>query len=91
MKFVSDVVENFLGDRFKSSELRNVEEESEERISDFKKEFQEEGLSKNDAQVEAVKEEMSVLEKEISDLEAKPFLTSPERKRKKALTDRLDE
>ena len=91
MKFVSDVVSDFLGDRFKSSELRNVEEESEERISDFKKEFQEEGLSKNDAQVEAVKEEMSVLEKEISDLEAKPFLTSPERKRKKALTNRLDE
>ena len=90
MKFVSDVVSDFLGDRFKTSELRNVEEESEERISGFKKEFQEEGLSKNDAQVEAVNKEMSVLEKEISDLEAKPFRTTPEDKRKAALTNRLD-
>ena len=36
MKFVSDVVSDFLGDRFKTAELRNVEEESQERISGFK-------------------------------------------------------
>ena len=91
MKFVSDVVSDFLGDRFKTAELRNVEEESQERISGFKKDFEEKGLSANDAQVEAVKEEISVLEKEMSSLESKPVLTTQEGKRKKALTNRIDE
>jgi len=91
ISFVSDVVSDFLGDRFKSNELRNVEEESEERIKSSKKNLIDEGITPNEAQFEAVNNEIEFLNKEISDIDSKQFTTSKDDKRRKALVNRRNE
>ena len=91
LSFVSDIVSDFLGDTFKSNELRNVEEESEERIKSSKKDFIDEGILPNEAQFEAVNNEIEFLNKEISDIDSKQFTTSKDDKRRKALENRRNE
>ena len=93
MNFVSNVVGDFLGDRVKSPELRNVEIESEENIQKDKIELMkgDDGLSANEAQFQAVQNETANLRTQISELESKDVRTTKERNRLKALKARLKE
>ena len=93
MNFVSNVVGDFLGDRVKSPELRNVEIESEENIRKDKNKLMEgdDGLSANEAQFQAVQNETANLRTQISELESKDVRTTKERNRLKALKARLKE
>ena len=93
MNFVSNVVGDFLGDRVKSPELRNVEIESEENIEKDKIELMkgDDGLSANEAQFQAVQNETANLRTQISELESKDVRTTKERNRLKALKARLKE
>ena len=90
--FVSNVVRDFLSDRAKSPELRNLEFKSEDRIDARQKELEkgdeEKGIERllpNDARVQAVKEEIDRLSKEQSKLEV-----VPPQKRTEAQDDRLN-
>ena len=90
--FVSNVVRDFLSDRAKSPELRNLEFKSEDRIDARQKELEKgdeekgiEPLLPNDARVQAVKEEIDRLSKEQSKLEV-----VPPQKRTEAQDDRLN-
>ena len=90
--FVSNVVRDFLSDRAKSPELRNLEFKSEDRIDARQKELEKgdeekgiEQLLPNDARVQAVKEEIDRLSKEQSKLEV-----VPPQKRTEAQDDRLN-
>ena len=74
--FVSNVVRDFLSDRAKSPELRNLEFKSEDRIDARQEELEKgdeekgiEPLLPNDARVQAVEEEIDRLSKERSTLE----------------------
>ena len=67
--FVSNVVRDFLSDRTKSPELRNLEFQSEDRIDARQKQLEEDGELPNDARVQAVEEEIALLQKEASPLE----------------------
>ena len=74
--FVSNAVRDFLSDRTKSPELRNLEFKSEDRIDKRQKELEKgdeekgiEPLLPNDARVQAVEEEIDRLSKERSTLE----------------------
>ena len=93
MNFVSNVVGDFLGDRVKSPELRNVEIESEENIEKDKIKLMkgDDGLSANEAQFQAVQNETANLRTQISELESKDVRTTKERNRLKALKARLKE
>ena len=93
MNFVSNVVGDFLGDRVKSPELRNVEIESEENIRKDKIELMkgDDGLSANEAQFQAVENEITNLRNQISGLESKEGKNTKERKKLKALKARLKE
>ena len=90
--FVSNVVRDFLSDRAKSPELRNLEFKSEDRIDARQKELEEgdeekniDPLLPNDARVQAVKEEIDRLSKEQSKLDV-----IPPRKRTEEQDDRLN-
>ena len=90
--FVSNVVRNFLSDRTKSPELRNLEFKSEDRIDARQKELEKgdeekgiEPLLPNDARVQAVEEEINRLSKEQLKIDA-----IPPRKRTEAQNDRLN-
>ena len=93
MNFVSNVVGDFLGDRVKSPELRNVEIESEENIEKDKIELMkgDDGLSANEAQFQAVQNETANLRTQISELESKDVRTTKESNKLKALRARLKE
>ena len=93
MNFVSNVVGDFLGDRVKSPELRNVEIESQENIEKDKIKLMkgDDGLSANEAQFQAVQNETANLRTQISELESKDVRTTKERNRLKALKARLKE
>ena len=93
MNFVSNVVGDFLGDRVKSPELRNVEIESEENIRKDKIELMkgDDGLSANEAQFQAVENEIGNLRTQISELESKEGKNTKERNKLKALRARLKE
>ena len=93
MNFVSNVVGDFLGDRVKSPELRNVEIESEENIQKDKIELMkgDDGLSANEAQFQAVQNETANLRTQISELESKEGKNTKERNKLKALRARLKE
>ena len=93
MNFVSNVVGDFLGDRVKSPELRNVEIESEENIRKDKIELMkgDDGLSANEAQFQAVQNETANLRTQISELESKDVRTTKESNKLKALRARLKE
>ena len=93
MNFVSNVVGDFLGDRVKSPELRNVEIESEENIQKDKIELMkgDDGLSANEAQFQAVQNETANLRTQISELESKDVRTTKESNKLKALRARLKE
>ena len=93
MNFVSNVVGDFLGDRVKSPELRNVEIESEENIEKDKIELMkgDDGLSANEAQFQAVQNETANLRTQISELESKEGKTTKESNKLKALKARLKE
>ena len=74
--FVSNAVRDFLSDRTKSPELRNLEFKSEDRIDKRQKELEKgdeekgiEPLLPNDARVQAVEEETDRLSRERSKLE----------------------
>ena len=90
--FVSNAVRDFLSDRTKSPELRNLEFKSEDRIDKRQKELEKgdeekgiEPLLPNDARVQAVEEETDRLSKERSKLE----VIAP-RNRTEAQDDRLN-
>ena len=98
--FVSNAVRDFLSDRAKSPELRNLEFKSEDRIDARQKELEKgdeekgiEPLLPNDARVQAVKEEIDRLSKEQSKLEVVPpqKRTDEQDKRLKALNARINE
>ena len=98
--FVSNVVRDFLSDRAKSPELRNLEFKSEDRIDARQEELEvgdkEKGIEPllpNDARVQAVEEEISRLSKEQSKLEVIPpqKRTDEQDKRLKALNARINE
>ena len=98
--FVSNVVRNFLSDRTKSPELRNLEFESDEKINKRQKELEQgdeekniEPLLPNDARLQAVKEEIQRLSSERDALDNLPRGEKNEdtRNRVKALTARIDE
>tara|TARA_A100001388_G_scaffold219461_1_gene170122 strand:+ start:891 stop:2318 length:1428 start_codon:yes stop_codon:yes gene_type:complete len=93
MNFVSNVVGDFLGDRVKSPELRNVEIESEENIRKDKIELMkgDDGLSANEAQFQAVENEIVNLRTQISELKSKDVRTTKESNKLKALNARLKE
>ena len=96
MNFVSNVVGDFLGDRVKSPELRNVEIESEENIRKDKIELmkddgEKKGLSANEAQFQAVQNEIGNLRTQISELKSKEGKTTKEKDKLKALKTRLKE
>mgnify|MGYP003114841848 CR=1 FL=1 len=93
MNFVSNVVGDFLGDRVKSPELRNVEIESEENIRKDKIELMkgDDGRSANEAQFQAVENEIGNLRTQISELESKEGKTTKEKDKLKALNIRLKE
>ena len=93
MNFVSNVVGDFLGDRVKSPELRNVEIESEENIRKDKIELMkgDDGLSANEAQFQAVENEIVNLRTQISELKSKEGKTTKEKDKLKALNIRLKE
>ena len=90
--FVSNAVRDFLSDRTKSPELRNLEFKSEDRIDARQEELEKgdeekgiEPLLPNDARVQAVEEEIDRLSKERSTLE----VIAP-RNRTEAQDDRLN-
>ena len=90
--FVSNVVRDFLSDRAKSPELRNLEFKSEDRIDARQKELEKgdeekgiEPLLPNDARVQAVEEEINRLSKEQLKIDA-----IPPRKRTEEQNDRLN-
>ena len=98
--FVSNVVRDFLSDRAKSPELRNLEFKSEDRIDARQEELEvgdeEKGIEPllpNDARVQAVEEEISRLSKERSKLEVIPprNRTDEQDKRLNALNARINE
>ena len=98
--FVSNAVRDFLSDRTKSPELRNLEFKSEDRIDKRQKELEEgdeekgiEPLLPNDARVQAVEEEIKLLQKEASPLEniAPRNRTDDQDDRLNALTARIKE
>ena len=98
--FVSNVVRDFLSDRAKSPELRNLEFKSEDRIDARQKELEEgdeekgiEPLLPNDARVQAVEEEIDRLSKEQRKLNVIPprQLTEEQDDRLKALNARINE
>ena len=98
--FVSNVVRDFLSDRAKSPELRNLEFKSEDRIDARQEELEKgdeekgiEPLLPNDARVQAVEEEIGRLSKEQSKLEVVPpqKRTDEQDKRLKALNARINE
>ena len=98
--FVSNVVRDFLSDRAKSPELRNLEFKSEDRIDARQEELEKgdeekgiEPLLPNDARVQAVEEEISRLSKERSKLEVIPprNRTDEQDKRLNALNARINE
>ena len=98
--FVSNVVRDFLSDRAKSPELRNLEFKSEDRIDARQEELEvgdeEKGIEPllpNDARVQAVEEEISRLSKEQSKLEVIPprNRTDEQDKRLNALNARINE
>ena len=98
--FVSNVVRDFLSDRTKSPELRNLEFESDEKINKRQKELEQgdeekniEPLLPNDARLQAVKEEIQRLSSERDALDNLPRgeKTEDTRNRVKALTARIDE
>ena len=98
--FVSNVVRDFLSDRAKSPELRNLEFKSEDRIDARQKELEKgdeekgiEPLLPNDARVQAVKEEIDRLSKEQRKLNVIPprKLTEEQDDRLKALNARINE
>ena len=91
--FVSNVVGDFLGDRVKSPELRNVEIESEENILKEKNKLMEgdDGLSANEAQFQAVQNETANLRNQISELQSKEGKSTKEKDRLTALKVRLKE
>ena len=93
MNFVSNVVGDFLGDRVKSPELRNVEIESQENIEKDKIKLMkgDDGLSANEAQFQAVQNETANLRTQISELESKDVRTTKESNKLKALRARLKE
>jgi len=93
MNFVSNVVGDFLGDRVKSPELRNVEIESEENIRKDKINLMkgDDGLSANEAQFQAVENEIVNLRTQISELKSKEGKTTKEKDKLKALNIRLKE
>ena len=91
MNFVSNVVSDFLGDRVKSPALRNVEIESEENIAKSKEEFEKEGLSPNEAQFQAVQNEIINLSEQILALENKEGRSTKENNKLKALRIRKTE
>ena len=98
--FVSNAVRDFLSDRTKSPELRNLEFKSEDRIDKRQKELEKgdeekgiEPLLPNDARVQAVEEEIKLLQKEASPLEniAPRNRTDDQDDRLNALTARIKE
>ena len=98
--FVSNVVRDFLSDRAKSPELRNLEFKSEDRIDARQEELEKgdkekgiEPLLPNDARVQAVKEEIDRLSKEQSKLEVVPpqKRTDEQDDRLNALNARINE
>ena len=98
--FVSNVVRDFLSDRAKSPELRNLEFKSEDRIDARQEELEvgdkEKGIEPllpNDARVQAVEEEIDRLSKERSKLEVIPprNRTDEQDKRLNALNARINE
>ena len=98
--FVSNVVRNFLSDRTKSPELRNLEFKSEDRIDKRQKELEIgdkekniDPLLPNDARLQAIEEEINRLSKEKSKLNVIPprNRTDEEDKRLEALTARIKE
>ena len=91
MNFVSNVVSDFLGDRVKSPALRNVEIESEENIAKSKEEFEKEGLSPNEAQFQAVQNEIINLSEQILTLQNKEGRSTKENNKLKALRIRKTE
>ncbi len=62
--FVSNVVRDFLSDRVKSPELRNLEFQSEDRIESRQEQLEKEGVLPNDARVQAVNEEIENLKED---------------------------
>ena len=98
--FVSNAVRDFLSDRTKSPELRNLEFKSEDRIDARQEELEKgdeekgiEPLLPNDARVQAVEEEIKLLQKEASPLEniAPRNRTDDQDDRLNALTARIKE
>ena len=98
--FVSNVVRDFLSDRAKSPELRNLEFKSEDRIDarqeELEKGDEEKGIDPllpNDARVQAVKEEIDRLSRERSKLEviAPRNRTEEQDDRLNALNARINE
>ena len=98
--FVSNAVRDFLSDRTKSPELRNLEFKSEDRIDKRQKELEKgdeekgiEPLLPNDARVQAVEEEIDRLSRERSKLEviAPRNRTEEQDDRLNALNARINE
>ena len=92
--FVSNVVRDFLSDRAKSPELRNLQFKSEDRIDARRKQLEEDkGILPNDARVQAVDEEIDRLSKEQLKLDVIPprNRTDAQDKSLKALEARITE
>jgi len=92
--FVSNVVRDFLSDRTKSPELRNLQFKSEDRIDARRKQLEEDkGILPNDARVQAVDEEIDRLSKEQLKIDVIPprNRTDTQDKRLKALEARITE
>ena len=73
--FVSNIVRDFIGDRVKSPELRNLEFRSEERIEENMDKFgKEQNMTEGDARIEATNLEIKFLREEQQklDLSANP-------------------
>ena len=68
--FVSNIVRDFIGDRVKSPELRNLEFRSEERIEEnMDKLVKEQGMTEGDARIEATNLEIKFLKEEQQKLD----------------------
>ena len=68
--FVSNIVRDFIGDRVKSPELRNLEFRSEERIEEnMDKLVKEQGMTEGDARIEATNLEIKFLREEQQKLD----------------------
>lgn len=68
--FVSNIVRDFIGDRVKSPELRNLEFRSEERIEEnMDKLVKEEGMTEGDARIKATNLEIKFLREEQQKLD----------------------